>query len=101
MTATAPDMASSENASSSIRSAQSSQPGQRRNIALLGVDMAIFSMGLGALGEMTVIPLFVSELTDSPLAVGAVALTAPSATWLLLAVPMLGTGARAPSRAAA
>jgi MFS family permease len=46
---------------------------QRRNILLLGLDMAIFSMGLGALGQLTVIPLFVSKLTDSPLAVGAVA----------------------------
>jgi MFS family permease len=46
---------------------------QRRNILLLGLDMAIFSMGLGALGQLTVIPLFVSKLTDSSLAVGAVA----------------------------
>jgi MFS family permease len=46
--------------------------GQRRNIALLGVDMAIFSMGQGALGPLTLIPLFVSKLTDNPLAVGAV-----------------------------
>jgi MFS family permease len=46
---------------------------QRRNIVLLGLDMAIFSMGLGALGQLTVIPLFVSKLTDNPLAIGAVA----------------------------
>src|SRR5581483_7554465 len=45
---------------------------QRRNIALLGLDMAIFMMALGAIGQLTIIPLFVSRLTDSPLAVGAV-----------------------------
>jgi MFS family permease len=47
-------------------------PGQRRNIALLGLDMAIFMMALGAIGQLTIIPLFVSRLTDSALAVGAV-----------------------------
>ena len=46
---------------------------QRRNTWLLGLDMAIFAMGLGALGQLTIIPLFVSKLTDNPLAVGAVA----------------------------
>lgn len=46
--------------------------GQRRNIGLLGLDMAIFSMGQGALGPLTLIPLFVSKLTDNPLAIGAV-----------------------------
>jgi MFS family permease len=45
---------------------------QRRNIGVLGVDMALFAMGLGALGQLTIIPLFVSKLTDNPLAVGAV-----------------------------
>lgn len=53
-------------------SGQPVQAGQRRNIALLGVDMAIFAMGLGALGQLTIVPLFVSKLTDNPLAVGAV-----------------------------
>jgi MFS family permease len=48
-------------------------PEQRRNVWLLGLDMAIFSMGLGALGQLTVIPLFVSKLTENPLAIGAVA----------------------------
>jgi MFS family permease len=47
-------------------------PEQRRNIALLGLDMAIFMMALGAIGQLTIIPLFVSRLTDSSLAVGAV-----------------------------
>ena len=47
--------------------------GQRRNTWLLGIDMAVFAMGLGALGQLTIIPLFVSKLTDNPLAVGAVA----------------------------
>ena len=47
--------------------------GQRRNVWLLGIDMAVFAMGLGALGQLTVIPLFVSKLTDNPLAIGAVA----------------------------
>lgn len=47
-------------------------PDQRRNIGVLGVDMALFSMGLGALGQLTIIPLFVSKLTDNPLAIGAV-----------------------------
>src|SRR4051812_40417339 len=77
---------------------------QRRNIALLGIDMAIFSMGLGALGQLTIVPLFVSKLTDNPLAVGAVA-AAIQIGWLLrifiagtivlLALPFLGAGARA------
>ena len=44
---------------------------QRRNIWLLGLDMAIFSMELGALGQLTVIPLFVSKLTENPLAIVA------------------------------
>src|SRR4051812_5705922 len=70
MTATAPDSSSTLRAG---LSPQSIDPAQRRNIWLLGIDMAIFSMGLGALGQLTVIPLFVSKLTDSPLAVGAVA----------------------------
>lgn len=47
-------------------------PAQRRNVGVLGVDMALFAMGLGALGQLTIIPLFVSKLTDNPLAVGAV-----------------------------
>ncbi len=45
---------------------------QRRNVGVLGVDMALFAMGLGALGQLTIIPLFVSKLTDNPLAIGAV-----------------------------
>jgi len=45
---------------------------QRRNIALLGLDMAMFMMALGAIGQLTIIPLFVSKLTDSALAIGAV-----------------------------
>jgi MFS family permease len=45
---------------------------QRRNVRMLGVEMAVFVMALGALGQLTIIPLFVSRLTDSPLAVGAV-----------------------------
>jgi MFS family permease len=47
-------------------------PEQRRNITLLGLDMALFMMALGAIGQLTIIPLFVSRLTDSPVAVGAV-----------------------------
>ena len=43
-----------------------------RNVWLLGLDMAIFAMGQGALGHLTLIPLFVSKVTDNPLAVGAV-----------------------------
>lgn len=48
-------------------------PDQRRNTWLLGMDLAIFMMGLGAMGQLTIVPLFVSKLTDSPIAVGAVA----------------------------
>jgi MFS family permease len=67
MTVVAPEAPSHHTTSLSI------DPEQRRNIGLLGIDMAIFSMGLGALGQLTVIPLFVSKLTDNPLAIGAVA----------------------------
>src|SRR3954449_6791612 len=67
MTVVAPEAPSHHTTSLSI------DPEQRRNIALLGIDMAIFSMGLGALGQLTIIPLFVSKLTDDPLAIGAVA----------------------------
>jgi len=54
------------------RSTVALEPAQRRNIVLLGLDMAIFMMALGAIGQLTIIPLFVSRLTDSSLAVGAV-----------------------------
>jgi hypothetical protein len=60
-------------AATALRSTdQPSASEQRRNVALLGLDMAIFAMGLGALGQLTIVPLFVSKLTDNPLAVGAV-----------------------------
>jgi len=67
MTVVAPEAPSHHTTSLSI------DPEQRRNIGLPGIDMAIFSMGLGALGQLTVIPLFVSKLTDNSLAIGAVA----------------------------
>src|SRR5437870_677767 len=54
------------------RPGQPLPPEQRRNIVLLGLDMAIFMMALGAIGQLTIIPLFVSRLTDSSVAVGAV-----------------------------
>ena len=41
-------------------------------MVLLGLDMALFMMALGAIGQLTIIPLFVSRLTDSAVAVGAV-----------------------------
>ncbi len=70
MTAIAPRLPSPD--VSSARVGVPSAREQRRNIGLLGVDMAIFAMGLGALGQLTIVPLFVSKLTDNPLAVGAV-----------------------------
>jgi hypothetical protein len=72
MTTVAPG-ASTSDVSSEQSTGRSVSSGQRRNTWLLGIDMAIFAMGLGALGQLTIIPLFVSKLTDSPLAVGAVA----------------------------
>lgn len=109
MTAVAPEATSFQ---ATGRSASSEQ---RRNIALLGIDMAVFSMGLGSLGQLTVVPLFVSKLTDNPLAVGAVAAaiqigwlpqifiagtierSARKWPWVLL---FLGDAARAPARRA-
>src|SRR5215211_5631861 len=64
MTVVAPDSATP---------ATSASAEQRRNTWLLGLDLAIFAMGLGALGQLTIIPLFISKLTDNPLAIGAVA----------------------------
>jgi hypothetical protein len=72
MTAVAPELATPE-ATAAASYGQRMSAEQRRNVWLLGLDMAIFSMGLGALGQLTVIPLFVSKLTENPLAIGAVA----------------------------
>lgn len=47
-------------------------PAQRRGIALLGAEMSLFMVAFGLLGPLTFVPLFVSHLTDHPLAVGAV-----------------------------
>ena len=41
-----------------------------RNAALLGADVALFMAALGLLGPATLVPLFVSKLTDDPLAIG-------------------------------
>src|SRR6266508_3349719 len=42
----------------------------RRNVLLLGFDIAMFMMAIGLLGPTTLVPLFVSKLTDNPLAIG-------------------------------
>ncbi|MCC6173806.1 MAG: MFS transporter [Chloroflexi bacterium] len=44
----------------------------RRNFWAIGLEMAVFMTALGLYGQMTFVPLFVSRMTDSPLAVGAV-----------------------------
>jgi MFS family permease len=43
---------------------------ERRNVILLGADMALFMTALGLLAPLTLVPLFVSKLTDNPLAIG-------------------------------
>jgi MFS family permease len=43
---------------------------QRRNVLCLGADMTLFMMALGLISPLTLVPLFVSKLTDSPLAIG-------------------------------
>ena len=51
---------------------QHSAPGtQHSNVLLLGADLALFMAALGLLGPVTLVPLFVSKLTDDPLAIGA------------------------------
>lgn len=50
-------------------SAQSPAVG-RRNVLLLGFDIAMFMTAIGLLGPTTLVPLFVSKLTDNPLAIG-------------------------------
>lgn len=47
-------------------------PAQRRNIALIGSEIAMFMTAYGLVGPLTFVPLFVSRLTDDPFAVGAV-----------------------------
>src|SRR5687768_2792111 len=71
MTSVAPDSSTSDVAAARGGGRERSAE-QRRNVWLLGLDMAIFAMGQGALGHLTLIPLFVSKVTDNPLAVGAV-----------------------------
>ena len=46
-------------------------PAQQRNVLLLGADLALFMATLGLLGPVTLVPLFVSKVTDDPLAIGA------------------------------
>jgi MFS family permease len=45
---------------------------QRRGITLLGSEIALFMTAYGLIGPLTLVPLFVSHLSDDPLAVGAV-----------------------------
>jgi MFS family permease len=47
-------------------------PEQRRNIGLLGSEITLFMIAQGLVGPLTFVPLFVSHLSDHPLAVGAV-----------------------------
>ena len=44
---------------------------QRRNVLLLGADMVLFMAALGLVAPTTLVPLFVSKLTENPLAIGA------------------------------
>jgi MFS family permease len=68
MTAAAPDPPSP--ASSPTRRDVTSE--QRRGIILLGVEISLFMTAFGLVGPLTFVPLFVSHLSDHPLAVGAV-----------------------------
>ncbi|MGE3271076.1 MAG: MFS transporter [Chloroflexota bacterium] len=47
-------------------------PEQRRSIALLGGEISLFMIAMGLVGPLTFVPLFVSHLSDNPMAVGAV-----------------------------
>src|SRR5688572_20936030 len=47
-------------------------PEQRRGIVLLGSEISLFMVAFGLVGPLTFVPLFVSRLSDHPLAVGAV-----------------------------
>jgi MFS family permease len=47
-------------------------PEQRRGITLLGVEISLFMTAFGLVGPLTFVPLFVSHLSDHPMAVGAV-----------------------------
>src|SRR6185295_18017320 len=47
-------------------------PAQKRSIALLGSEISLFMTAYGLVGPLTFVPLFVSHLSDDPLAVGAV-----------------------------
>ncbi len=44
---------------------QPSSSEQRRTVALLGLDLAIFAMGLGALRQLAIVPLFVSKRAEA------------------------------------
>jgi MFS family permease len=61
-------------------------PAERRlNVLVLGIDMVLFMAAVGLLGQLTLIPLFVSKLTDDPVAIGAV-MAAFQLGWLPLLV---------------
>ena len=47
-------------------------PEQRRSMILLGGEMSLFMVAFGLVGPLTFVPLFVSRLSDDPMAVGAV-----------------------------
>src|SRR5687767_15992370 len=47
-------------------------PEQRRGIVLLGTEISLFMVAFGLVGPLTFVPLFVSHLSDHPMAVGAV-----------------------------
>ncbi|HYU19943.1 MAG TPA: MFS transporter [Chloroflexota bacterium] len=51
--------------------AQLSPRQQRRNVLFLGADLALFMAAVGLLAPTTLVPLFISKLTDNPLAIGA------------------------------
>jgi MFS family permease len=43
---------------------------QRSNVLMLGAEMTLFMGSLGLIAPLTLVPLFVSKLTDSPQAIG-------------------------------
>ncbi|MDP8921311.1 MAG: hypothetical protein M3O34_00305, partial [Chloroflexota bacterium] len=49
-----------------------SRPTGRANIAIMGGEISLFMVAMGLAAPLTFVPLFVSKLTDDPLAIGAV-----------------------------
>jgi MFS family permease len=56
-----------------VRNPELEDPAARRNAVYLGVDLAMFMAALGLLGHSTILPLFISKITNDPLAIGLLA----------------------------